>query len=84
MKIFNFIFKDVFVVGKIFNSLTSYFYNLLTSDFYELDNIDLDEEYREIDEKEKKIFFKYGAKNVREFYAISFLKENSFIGIDLL
>lgn len=82
-KIFNFILKDLYLVKEIFNNLISYFHNLITFDFYELEELDIDLEEKKVNDEEKKVFFKYGAKMVRELYKKSFLTRKSFINIDL-
>jgi hypothetical protein len=84
LKFLNFIFKDLYIIGKIFSNLLIYLKNLLTYDFYDLEDLDFDPEEKLVNDKEKIIFFNYGAKNVRELYKKSYFNKKSFIFVDLI
>ena len=80
-----FIFKDLTIISKIITNLFDYFYKLFT---IELNRPKLDKDDEKIKDKlkeeEMEFYLGLGSKTVREYYALNFLKIDSFLSIDII
>jgi len=82
---FNFInlikkyFKEFKSINRILLFLFCLFY-----DFWNLNPSKLDLSRKKIKDDEKKLYFNYGAKNVREYYASNFFVGDEFLATDII
>lgn len=91
-KFFNYLFKDLKFISTIISNLFIYFNNFLILDFYEMNKNNIKKENLygedlkkfEEKEKEKKAFYNYGSKTVKEYYFKNFLKRDSFLFWDIV
>ena len=71
--------KDAKYMNRVFLFVFCLFY-----DFWNLNPSQLDLDRKKIKDDEKKLYFNYGAKNVREYYSDNFFNHDDFLATDIV